>query len=133
MVFWKSYFYSKKNKTRRLKLKGSKLRSLKRPKLRKRRKTKKRGGAGLYKPGLNTVKEKNIININNKNSSKVTKRPQAKPPPKPSTSPPAISEFAEHQQLMGAVQTKKNRKVAEQEIKNRIAAKIKNNSSFDFD
>ena len=50
-----------KNKTRRLKLKGSKLRSLKRPKLRKRRKTKKRGGAGLYKPGLNTVKEKNII------------------------------------------------------------------------
>ena len=54
-----------KNKTRRLKLKRSKLHSLKRPKLRKRRKTKKRGG---------TTKR-----------SRVEKRPLAKPGLKPSS------------------------------------------------
>ena len=62
-----------KNKTRRLKLKRSKLRSLKRPKLRKGRKTKKRGGA-KYKPTLKPISEEN--------ASGMKKRPQAKSPRK---------------------------------------------------
>ena len=49
-----------KNKTRRLKLKRSKLRSLKRPKLRKRRKTKKRGGAmQVKKPKMRPLAKPN--------------------------------------------------------------------------
>lgn len=72
-----------KNKTRRLKLKSSKLRSLKRsklrslkrPKLRKRRKTKKRGGATLP-----TIPE----GVEDANPSGVERRPQARPGRKPS-------------------------------------------------